>query len=183
MTDRISVNDMLIVTFTVAAAASMKEKIYMVVQDAYYETNQEYLWREAVRINSAEICTIDSFQAKFLREFFNLAGVSPDFTTLDDTERGAMRADILDDILERRYSKPTEEFMQMLELFGGEGENEGLKDAINELYDYLRAVPFRDNGSTISCQPTTRRKRGWTAYAASCCRDCRTRRTHSERAA
>lgn len=144
MTDRISVNDMLIVTFTVAAAASMKEKIYKVVQDAYYETNQEYLWREAVRINSAEICTIDSFQAKFLREFFNLAGVSPDFTTLDDTERGAMEADILDDILERRYSKPTEEFMQMLELFGGEGENEGLKDAINELYDYLRAVPFRD---------------------------------------
>ena len=55
MTDRISVNDMLIVTFTVAAAASMKEKIYKVVQDAYYETNQQYLWREPVRINSAEI--------------------------------------------------------------------------------------------------------------------------------
>ncbi|MCR5148035.1 MAG: UvrD-helicase domain-containing protein [Eubacterium sp.] len=109
-----SIDDFLVVTFTRAAASQMKEKISETIAKRITEESlREYpdmklidhLLRQQAAVGRADICTLDSFSGKVVRENFNVLGIDPAFTVAD----GNMMKLIQEDI--------TEEFFE--ELFGG----------------------------------------------------------------
>ena len=87
-------SELLVVTFTKAAAGEMRDRIAKALKKEIKNNtgNPAYLKSQLALLPAADICTIDSFCAKIVRENFHIAGMSSDFTVIDDNPgRGSGR--------------------------------------------------------------------------------------------
>ena len=79
--DRISLNEILAVTFTEAAAAEMKNRIAKGLQDLAEKTSdeadREYLSKQLVLLSDADITTIDGFCLDIIRKYCSVIGMDP----------------------------------------------------------------------------------------------------------
>ena len=91
---------LLIVTFTRAAASEMKERIITELQkkleDDPWDTRMR---RQMILIKKAQICTIDSFCSKLVRDNFFKLDIAPDFRIADESERKILRDECINDVL------------------------------------------------------------------------------------
>ncbi len=104
--DPVDVSRLLIVTFTRSAASEMRSRIGNSVTDALRaETDparRRMLERQLSLLSGADICTIDSFCYRLLRQnFFKIPGLSGDFTVGDEAAVRRIAADSLREITER----------------------------------------------------------------------------------
>ena len=97
------VDSMLVVTFTRAAAAGMREKLSRAL-GAQSAAGDKHAHEQLIRLERALITTLHAFCADFLRENFESAGVDPAFTILDDADEKLMLDEALDEALEAAYS-------------------------------------------------------------------------------
>lgn len=134
---------LLIVTFTKAATAQMKEKISAAL-DKRLETDpeNEHLLKQKMLLPFANISTIDSFCSRLVRENFQQLGISPDFKLLEQTQVNLMMSDSVDKVIEDAYSENSPEFRSLLDLLVTSGKDDKLSDVILSLYKNSRAFPF-----------------------------------------
>jgi len=97
------VDSMLVVTFTRAAAAGMREKLSRALSEQAAAGNK-HAHDQLIRLERALITTLHAFCADFLRENFESAGVDPAFTILDDADEKLILDAALDEALESAYS-------------------------------------------------------------------------------
>ena len=103
----IAIDKFLIVTFTRAAAAEMREKISNALTERLLqEPNSHELRSQLSRLSRADILTTDAFCTKLLREHFQDAGLTPDFRVLDENEASALQSEVLEDLIEENYENP-----------------------------------------------------------------------------
>lgn len=107
--DRLDIDELLVVTFTNAAAAQMKEKISRELQKRIDGDGvcDEHLIRQLTLINRADICTIDSFCLRIVKEYFSRLELDSAFDIGDGTEMELLRRDVMDAVLERCYADET----------------------------------------------------------------------------
>ena len=87
----VDIDKLLIVTFTIPAAAEMKARISARLEEILKENpHNRRVMRQLTLIPSAKICTIDAFCLNLVRENFFELSVSQDFTILDNSEAGMM---------------------------------------------------------------------------------------------
>ena len=88
-----SSSQLLVVTFTKAAAGEMRERIAKALKEEIRKNseNRAYLKNQLALLPAADICTIDSFCAKIVRENFHIAGMSSDFTVIDDNDHSVLK--------------------------------------------------------------------------------------------
>lgn len=100
---------LLILTFTNTAAAEMKTRISKAIDEliSRYPENRFYR-RQQLLLGSADICTIDSFCSKIVRDNFFRLGVSRDFRIGTNSELLEMRRRVMSDIIEEYYTVPDE---------------------------------------------------------------------------
>ena len=102
----VSVDELLIVTFTEAAAAEMKERIRDAIEKKLAECpGDEHLLRQATLIHNAQITTIHSFCLSVIREYFHTINIDPGFRVGEEGELKLLKHDVLEDILEQHYSE------------------------------------------------------------------------------
>lgn len=136
---------LLIVTFTKAAAAEMRERIGKALEDCLMnDPENAYLLRQQIVLPSAEICTMDSFCNALVKRQFHALGISPDFRILDDSERRALEEDVVSQCVAVLYEKGGEVFENVTDLFLLGSSDRDLKDTILQLYTYAQAYPFPD---------------------------------------
>ena len=83
----VDVDRLLVVTFTKAAAAEMKERIGAAIRDRLKEQpNNGYLQRQETLVHHAQITTIDSFCSYILRNHFGEIDLDPAFRVADEGE-------------------------------------------------------------------------------------------------
>ena len=83
----IDIDRMLIVTFTRAAAAELRQRISSALSDALAnDPSNKRLSEQLIKMSSASICTIDSFYLDAVRTNFDKLGISPSFRTADSNE-------------------------------------------------------------------------------------------------
>lgn len=104
----VSLDELLVVTFTNAAAAQMKEKIGQALSRKIDEMmsrgeHDEHLIKQMTLINHADICTIDSFCLRIVKEYFSRVELDCAFTIADDTEMKIIRHDVMDQVMEMCY--------------------------------------------------------------------------------
>ena len=99
--DPLDVDRLLIVTFTEAAAAEMKERIRDAIENALEDTpGNVHLQRQATLIHSARITTIHSFCLSVIREHFHAINLDPGFRIAEEGELKLLRQDVLEEMLE-----------------------------------------------------------------------------------
>lgn len=115
----VDVDRLLIVTFTEAAAAEMKDRIREAIEKKLEENpGNVHLERQATLVHSAPITTIHSFCLSVIREHFHVIDLDPGFRIGEDGELKLLKQDVLDELLEECYSKGEEEFLSFTERFG-----------------------------------------------------------------
>ncbi|MBO5410996.1 MAG: UvrD-helicase domain-containing protein, partial [Clostridia bacterium] len=137
------VENLLIVTFTNAAAAQMKEKISAAIGKKIAENpDDKRLRRQQLMLPCANICTIDSFCINLVRENFHALGISPDFGLIDEGKLGILREKAVTAVVESLHESATPEFRNLCELISDTKDDKKLIDAILRLYSLSRAYPF-----------------------------------------
>lgn len=147
--DQIPVDAMLVVTFTRAAAAEMRERIRISLRkaaDAAAASGAEaaFLREQLRKLPSAQICTIDAFSQSVIRRFFTLIPEElkePDFRICDDSERILLRQEAAEELFDDYYEAKDPDFIRFLDTFTN-GKNDGAaQDLLFDVYESLMAVP------------------------------------------
>lgn len=139
---RMDVDRLLIVTFTEAAAAEMRERIRMAIEKALEEKPQDvHLQRQATLIHSAPITTIHSFCLSVIREHFHVLNIDPGFRIAEEGELKLLKQDVLEELLEDCYEKGEKPFLDFAEKLGTGRNDKKIEDIILTLYTYSRSYP------------------------------------------
>lgn len=147
ITDRdhpVDIDRLLVVTFTKASAAEMRERIGRAIQERLEQTPEDAnLMRQATLLHNAQITTIDSFCLYLLRNNFGDIGLDPAFRVMEEGERKLLMKDTLDELLEERYQeKEDSDFLLLAECYGENGKDELLEEITLSLYDYAMSHPY-----------------------------------------
>ncbi len=142
--DRVPVDRMLIVTFTNAAAAEMKEKIR---QALYAEQNEDrtkaaYARRQLALLPQASISTFHSFALSVIRKYFYLTDLEPGFSICDEARGAILREDAMDELLEKRFEEGSPEFHDFLDRYSSGRNMNGVREMILSVYDGVMAMPY-----------------------------------------
>lgn len=139
----VDIDRLLIVTFTNAAAAEMRERIGNAIESALEEAPEnEHLQRQLTLIHNAQITTIDSFCLYVIRNHFHEIDLEPNFRIGDEGELKLLRKDVFSAVLLRHYEAPDEEFTAFVEGYASGRTDAALEEMILSLYEFSRSYPW-----------------------------------------
>lgn len=139
----VDIDRLLIVTFTNAAAAEMRERIADGIMGRLALTPEsEHIQKQAALIHNAQITTIDSFCLYLLRNHFNEIGLDPAFRIADEGEVRLMQQEVLGELMEDGYRSGGEAFRYCVEYFCPGGREKVLEQHILNLSRYAASFPF-----------------------------------------
>lgn len=144
-----SIDRMLVVTFTDAAASEMRAKI---IKRMYSELqrlsrageNTDFIKRQIRLSAGAEILTIDSFCMRALRDNFYLLGIDPDFRIADSAEAELLSDDALDALFNRLYrsddgSEEKRKFNHLLDIYATNRSDDNLKRLVMHIHRFIQS--------------------------------------------
>ncbi len=140
-----NIDSFLIVTFTKAAAAEMRQKISDALTAKLLENpHSRRLHMQLTRLARADILTTDAFCAKLLREHFEAAGLAPDFRVADENEAAALQEEVLETLIEELYEHSDESsgFLALVDALSAARNDDRLRSVILECYRKLQSHPF-----------------------------------------
>lgn len=139
----IDIDHLLVVTFTKAAAAQMREKIGEALEEKLEnEPGNLHLQKQFTLLQNAKITTIDSFCLHVIQNYFHHIDLDPAFRIADDTELLLLQQDILSELLEDRYEQGSEDFCRLIDAYGGKRSDNAIETQILRLYKYAISYPF-----------------------------------------
>lgn len=138
----ISAENLLIVTFTNAAAAEMRRRIEKALADKCAEQPQNnHILKQRLLISSADICTIDSFCIRLVRNNFSILGVSPDFKIADDVTDSGIKNKVCQKLFDEYFEKNDLDFIEFLNVTNSEYGTDNAKDVILEINEFCQNLP------------------------------------------
>ncbi len=139
----IDVDELLVVTFTNAAAAEMRERVLDALADAAEEQpDNEHLQRQMSLIHNAQITTVDSFCLQVVTDHFQRIFLEPGFRIADEGELLLFREDVCDAVLEDFYREQDPGFLRFIEGYSDAKSDRKIRDMILKLYDYAQCYPW-----------------------------------------
>ncbi len=138
----VDVDRLLIVTFTEAAAAEMKERIREAIEKELESHPEDvHLQRQATLIHSAQITTIHSFCLNVIREHFHVIDLDPGFRIAEEGELKLLKQDVLEELLEERYVQGEKDFLEFTEKYSSGRSDKKIEDIILKLHEYSLSYP------------------------------------------
>ena len=136
-----SISRMLIVTFTRLSAADLKRKISNAISDELAKNpTSQYLSKQLVLLESARICTIDSFYLDIVRSNFQRLGLPSNFRLADEGEMALLRKEVMDLVIEKHYDASADidnAFLSFVENFTSAKQSDTLSDVFLVLHNKL----------------------------------------------
>ena len=140
------IDELLIVTFTEAAAREMKERIQEALQESVNSESdpvrRQHFTKQLVLLPTANISTLHAFCLTVIRRYYYLIDIDPVFRMLtDETETILMKEDVWDELREALYAENDERFFQLTMNFSNDRSDDGLTNLVFSLYEFARANP------------------------------------------
>ncbi|WP_010283449.1 helicase-exonuclease AddAB subunit AddA [Bacillus timonensis] len=139
----VDVDRLLVVTFTNASAAEMRNRIGEALEKALKEDPASlHIRRQLSLLNRASISTIHSFCLEVIRKFYYLIDIDPGFRIADSTEAELMRDEVLEELFEEHYSYlENTKFFDLVDRFTNDRTDVELQNMIRKLFEFSRAHP------------------------------------------
>jgi len=142
--ERVSLESLLMVTFTEAAAAEMRARLrheLHALQAA--RPNDEHRAGQLALLDVARICTLHSFCLQLAREHFHELGLDPQFGVLDESQTRPLMRATLDELLERHYGGDAAQHNSVRALVRamGRGGDDKVRGLILKLHEYSQSLP------------------------------------------
>ena len=135
------IDRLLIVTFTNAAAAEMRERIGAAIEEALlFNPEDAHLQRQMLLLHNAQITTIHSFCLDIIKSNFNTLGLDPAFRTGDPAEIELIKKEAIDNVFERFYESGDRGFLNLVSSYTKRTDS-ALLDVIVRIYDFSRTFP------------------------------------------
>ncbi|HZZ43515.1 MAG TPA: helicase-exonuclease AddAB subunit AddA [Tepidisphaeraceae bacterium] len=138
---RCNVSQLLVVTFTEAAAAEMKSRIEGTLRKRIAESGMEdpHLRRQLKLIEHANVSTLHGFCSRLLRQHFHRVGLDPNFAILDGDQAALLRVETVRQVFSDRYEAGEADFMGFVDAYGG-GNDQRLMDLVLQTHELLCSV-------------------------------------------
>lgn len=138
----LNVDELLVVTYTEAAAAEMKERLRDALEKALEENpGNVHLLKQATLVHNAKITTIHSFCLSVIREHFHEIDLDPGFRIAEEGELKLLKQDVLDNVLENAYEEADEGFLDFTESYASGRDDKKLEELILKVYEFSRSFP------------------------------------------
>ncbi len=148
--DPVPADRLLIVTFTRAAAQSLRAKLARRLEAELEKRPQSaHLRRQRMLLQRAAICTIDAYCLRLVQENFNLLDIPPDFTTADGAVLEDLRSQSLADAMENAYHDP--DFCAFADLYGKGRTDSQAAQVVSGLHDFLTGMPRPEDALRDFC--------------------------------
>lgn len=142
----IDIDKLLIVTFTNAAAAEMRERIAQAIEKKIsHEPENLHLQKQMMLIHNAQITTIHSFCLFVIRNYFNLIHIDPSFRVANESELVLLRSDVVEKLLEDYYEKKDKDFLYFVECFASGKSDDVIEKLILKLHEFSMSFPWPED--------------------------------------
>ena len=139
----VDIDKLLVVTFTNAAASEMRERIGDAISKKLEEMpDSKMLQRQLALLNKSNITTIHSFCLYIIKNNFQLIDLDPGFRIGDETECTLIKQDVLIELFEDKYDKEDEDFLNLIEAYCTNRDDERLKEIVLKLYNFSMSGPW-----------------------------------------
>lgn len=137
----VDIDKLLIVTFTNAAAAEMRERIGEAINKKIKENpNSRNLQKQLILLNKASISTLHSFCLNLIKNNFHQLDIEPNFRVGDTTEINLLKMESLEELLEEKYVEGRKEFLDLVESYCDNKSDKALGDIILHLYNFSMSM-------------------------------------------
>ena len=141
--EKVNINDILVVTFTNAAASEMRERILEAIYKKLEEDPENlHLQKQINLLNKASICTIHAFCLDVIRNNFFEIDVSANFRIGDSTEIELIKQDVIEELFEEKYEVEDEKFLKLVQMYTNYRSDDNLKELVLKLYEFIQSIPF-----------------------------------------
>lgn len=144
--DFCDVTNLLVVTFTNAAAKQMQQRIYDALSKKYIKAQSEndmdaciHLKEQMSLVYLADITTIDAFCLKVVKNYFHLLDIDPDFSIIDKAEADMMKDEAIEELFEEYYGD--DDFIKLLSYYSDSRDDSALGEIIIKIYEFTRTIP------------------------------------------
>lgn len=140
----VDLDRLLVVTFTNAAAAEMRQRIGEALSERLEsEPENQLLVRQLALLPKASITTIHAYCLRVLRSNFSSLGLDPGFRIADPTENEILRAAALEEVIEELYEDKelAESFLLLTEAYLSIKNSKPFYDMIDHIYDFAMSLP------------------------------------------
>ena len=139
----VDIDRLLVVTFTSAAAAEMRERIAAAITKGLESNpNSKNLQKQLTLLSRANITTMHSFCLDVIKNNFHIIDLDPGFRILDETEGTFLKAEDLEELFEDKYEAEDEMFLDLIDAYSDSRSDEKLKDIVLDLYRFSMSGPW-----------------------------------------
>lgn len=139
----VDLDRLLVMTFTNAAAAEMRERIGRAIDKKLSEEpDNTRLRMQAALVSHAQIQTIDSFCLSLIRSHYAGLDIDPSFRVGDEGELTLLKADVMAQLLEECYEQGEEDFERFVETYGSGKTDMGIEEVISQIYRFSVSHPW-----------------------------------------
>ena len=150
----VDIDRMLVVTFTKAAAAEMRERVAKAIEERMaLDPGNAYLNRQYTLVHHAQITTIDSFCLYVVKNYFQCIDLEPGFRVGDPGELSLLAEDVLTDVLERWYDEADSEFIRFADNYATAKSDAPLAQMVQNLYTFSTSYPWQEEWLQSLCEP------------------------------
>ena len=148
MDNPLSVQELMVVTFTKAAAQEMSARIGLALAKAMESTDdeamQQRLERQLNLLPSAHISTLHSFCQWVIRSYFYKLDINPTARIGNEAEMALLQQEVLADLLTKSYEEGLYNIYELADFFSDDKSDAGLTAKIMSLYNYAMSLANPD---------------------------------------
>lgn len=141
--ERVGVDELLVVTFTKAAAAEMKAKIVKAIRQRIKEdpSSADFLRAQLKNMYKTSICTFHAFAINIIKRYFFVIDLDSSLRPADETQTKLIETEVLDELFDEKFAEKDERFVKFLTAYSDTASEDAIKAEILNLYNKMMNIP------------------------------------------